>query len=336
MTSGDVRVSYEELQSVLSGVLLRLGFAADRAQLCAGLFADASRDGVASHGLNRFPRFVRSIRNGLVDPEAAPKLVSQFGSLERWDGRRGPGNLNARQSMQRAIELSREHGIGCVALGNTNHWMRGGNYGWQAADAGVIGICWTNTMPNLPAWGGSDPRLGNNPIILAVPRKQGHIILDMAMSQFSYGAIESYRLKGQMLPVPGGFTMAGELTRDPAEIEHSQRALPIGYWKGSGFALVLDAIASLLSGGLASNEIPPDPERETRLSQVFIAIDPAAVGADEGTLNRIIENLHGSTPSGAVPVRYPGEQVSRIRKENLEHGIPVNAAIWEEVRKMAR
>src|SRR4029077_7469904 len=150
-----------------------------------------------------------------------------FGSLERWDGNSGPGNLNAWRCMERAIAISRRHGIGCVALANTNHWMRGGPYGWQAADAGVIGICWTNTLPNLPPWGAGDPRLGNNPLIIAVPRKEGHVVLDMAMSQFSYGAIESYRRKGAMLPVPGGFSVTGELTTDPAAIEQSYRPLPI-------------------------------------------------------------------------------------------------------------
>jgi 3-dehydro-L-gulonate 2-dehydrogenase len=83
--------------------------------------------------------------------------------------------------------------------------MRGGTYGWQAAEAGVIGICWTNTMPNLPPWGGGEPCLGNNPLVIAVPRKGGHVVLDMAMSQFSYGALESYRSRGEMLPVDGGF-----------------------------------------------------------------------------------------------------------------------------------
>jgi 3-dehydro-L-gulonate 2-dehydrogenase len=276
---------------------------------------------------------VRGIRSGLVDPRALPTLVSRFGALERWDGQRGAGNLNAYAAMQRAIELGREHGIGCVGLGNTNHWMRGGNYGWQAADAGVIGICWTNTMPNLPPWGATDPRLGNNPIIVAVPRKAGHVVLDMAMSQFSYGAIESYRLKKQPLPVPGGFNVKGELTRDPAEIERSQRALPIGYWKGSGMALMLDMIAAMLAGGSATHQIPADPERETALSQVFITIDPSKVGGAPELADYIIEDLHKATASGDSPVRYPGEQVLKIRRENMERGIAVNAAIWAEVRK---
>lgn len=61
--------------------------------------------------------------------------------MERWDGQRGFGPLNARHAMARAVELAHQFGIGMVALGNNNHWMRGGTYGWQAADAGCIGIC---------------------------------------------------------------------------------------------------------------------------------------------------------------------------------------------------
>lgn len=334
--STEIRIPYNDLVNELAAVLAKLGFSAERSRRAAILFADASRDGVYSHGVNRFPRFVRALRNGIVDPKATPVLIAQFGALERWDGRLGPGMLNAQQCMGRAIELSRANGIGCVALANTNHWMRGGIYGWQAADAGVIGICWTNTMPNLPAWGASDPRLGNNPVIIAVPRAEGHVVLDMAMSQFSYGAIESFRLKGQPLPVPGGFTVDGELTTDPAAIEKSYRPLPIGYWKGSGLALMLDLLASVLSGGKATHELAPDPERETSLSQVFIAMDPGTLGPPERVgeiADAVIDNLHNSRSSGN-PIRYPGEQVLKTRRENLSKGIPVNAAIWNDIRKL--
>ena len=86
------------------------------------------------------------VRLGVVDVQASPVRVASSGALDAADGRRGPGNLNAHACMDIAIGLSRTHGIGCVALANTNHWMRGGSYGWQAADAGVIGICWTNTL----------------------------------------------------------------------------------------------------------------------------------------------------------------------------------------------
>ena len=270
------------------------------------------------------------IRNGSIDIHAEPELVAAFGSLERWNGRQGVGNLNARSSMQRAISLASANGIGCVALANTNHWMRGGSYGWQAADAGMIGICWTNTLPNLRPWGASDARIGNNPLVVAVPRADGHVVLDMAMSQFSFGALESYKKRGELLPVAGGFDRQGNLTRDPAAIEESGRVLPIGYWKGSGLSLVLDMIAAGLSGGSATHQIPPDPELETGISQIFIAINSAAMNTTD-IADQIIQNLQTSSADGEQ-IRYPGEKVSQTRKENMENGIPVDAAVWDQIR----
>jgi 3-dehydro-L-gulonate 2-dehydrogenase len=330
------RVSYWELLDALLRVLLKLGFQQERAHLCARLFVETDRDGVYSHGLARFPRFIRGIRNGLIDIHATPELVSACGPLERWDGKSGVGNLNAYQCMERAIALAHAHGMGCVALANTNHWMRGGSYGWQAADAGVIGICWTNTMPNLPPWGASDPRVGNNPLIIAVPRAKGHVVLDMAMSQFSYGSLASYRARGELLPVEGGFDSEGQLTRDPGAIEASERPLPIGFWKGSGLALMLDLLAGLLSGGQVTCQITPDPERESQLSQVFMAFRPSSLSEPEAAAKiteQVIEHLQFSSRT-KEHVRYPGQHVLETRNENLAKGIPVDPTVWKEIQEL--
>ena len=322
-----MRVTLDELARTLAMILTGRGMDRQRAELCARLFAETDRDGVYTHGVNRFPRFLRMIDAGAIDIHAAPAIAAQVGSLERWDGRCGPGNLNAYACMARAIELAREHGVGCVALSNTTHWMRGGSYGWQAADGGMIGICWTNTLPNLPPWGDTVPRLGNNPLVIAVPRERGHVVLDMAMSQFSYGALAAYRKRREMLPVAGGFDMEGNLTRDPGAIERSQRPLPIGYWKGSGLSLVLDMIAAMMAGGRATHQIPADPEREIGVSQMFLAMN-AAVFPDAGAIaESVVASLGGA--------RYPGEHVLRIRAENLSLGIPVDETIWAEVEGLA-
>ena len=332
------RIPFEEVRQRLAEVLRKLGFAAGRADTCARLFAETTCDGVYTHGINRFPRFVAMVRNGSIDVAAEPAVVARFGAMERWDGRCGPGNLNAYAAMERAMALSREHGLGCVALGNTNHWMRGGTYGWQAAEAGLIGICWTNTMPNLPPWGGTEPCIGNNPLVLGVPRESGPVVLDFAMSQFSYGALESYRKRGEMLPADGGFDAQGKLTRDPGAIEASQRALPIGYWKGSGLSVVLDTMAAMLSLGKATHRIKADSLRETELSQVFVAMNPAALGpaAEYGNIaDAIVESLHRCHPAEeGTPVRYPGEQTLRVRAENRRLGLPVDEGVWAEIVAM--
>jgi 3-dehydro-L-gulonate 2-dehydrogenase len=328
------RVSFAEVVRLLEKVLAGLGFEPARAESCARLFAESSRDGVLSHGLHRFPRFVEQVRRGVVDVHARPRRVAAHGALERWDGQRGPGMLNAQTCMARAIELGRGQGMGAVALSNTNHWMRGGSYGWQAAEAGMVGICWTNTMANLPPWGSTEERLGNNPLVIAVPYSQGPVVLDMAMSQFSFGALESHRLRGELLPVHGGFDGEGKLTCDPGAIEASRRALPIGYWKGSGLALMLDLLAALLSGGAATHQIPRDAIGESALSQVFLAFDLPGIdesGAREAAIAGILASLGGTD---AAPIRYPGERMQRIRRESDELGVAVDPGMWEQILAM--
>ena len=332
-----IRVPFEEVRARIERVLLALGLE-ERSALAAQLIAETDRDGVRTHGIARVPRLAEMIRLGRIAPRAEPERIVSFGALERWKGHRGPGNLAAHAAMARAMELAREHGLGAVALADTTHWMRGGSYGWQAAEAGFAAMCWSNTLPNLPPWGATTPAVGNNPLIIAVPRRDdaGHsapIVLDIAMSQFSYGTLTAYSERGELLPFPGGFDERGELTRDPAEIERTQRALPIGLWKGSGLAFVLDVLAAMLADGRATNEIPNDPLREIGQSQVFIALAPSALTSIE-ELNRIaagaIDALHAATPiPGGDAPRYPGEGTLRIREESMRLGVAVDEVAWK-------
>ncbi|MCR8636817.1 3-dehydro-L-gulonate 2-dehydrogenase [Paenibacillus radicis (ex Xue et al. 2023)] len=333
------RVPFETMKDEIVRVLLKKGFTTNRAEECAVLFAEASLEGVYSHGLNRVPRFVDYIEKGLVDIHAIPTKIDSYGMMERYDGNLGAGNLNAKFCMQRAIEMAHENGVGIVTIRNTNHWMRGGSYGWQAADAGCIGMCWTNTESCMPPWGAKETKIGNNPFVLAVPRESGNIVLDMAMSQFSYGKLEVTRLKNELLPVDGGFDSDGQLTRDPSAIEKSMRILPTGYWKGSGLSILLDLIAALLSGGLSTrkmDELKPQPGISGYGgSQVFIAMDPSVISGElfcENTVNEAVEYLHQAEPAEIDgKVTFPGERTVETRKANLEKGIPVDEKIWQTV-----
>ncbi len=335
-----LRVPFSDLYDSLLRATEHLGLRGDRAALCAQLFAETTCDGVYTHGLDRFPRFAEMVANGCIDVNAEAKRVAGAAALERWEGHLGPGNVNAHAAMERAIALARQYGLGGVALANTNHWMRGGSYGWQAADAGLFAMCWTNTLANLPAWGTASPTLGNNPLVIAIPRPDGaHVVLDMAMSQFSYGALSAYAARGAQLPVPGGYDLAGELTRDPAAIEASKRALAVGYWKGSGLSLVLDMLAAMLSGGKSTHDIPQIPTQESGVSQIFLAIDPATFAGRE-ELDRIatgiLDSLRDATPiDPARPVRYPGEQTLHLREENLRLGVPVTPEVWTSLQALS-
>jgi 3-dehydro-L-gulonate 2-dehydrogenase len=328
------RVPLEEMRQEFERVLMGVGFPPSRASLCARVFAENSLVGVASHGLNRFPEFVERIKGGSIAADAEPERVAAYGALEQWDGHTGPGPINALRCTERAMDLARKHGLGCVALRNTTHWMRAGAYAWKAAEAGFVFICWTNTVPNMPPWGAREIRLGNNPLVIAVPRKGGPVVLDMAMSQFSYGKLETYRREQKTLPFFGGFDVEGRLSKDPATILETERVLPVGYWKGAGLALLLDMVAAVLTGGQASYQIGQRAE-EMDISQVFIAFDVSKTLGPEAVshvVEAIIGDIHSApVDAGHEEVLYPGERARRTREENLEKGVPVEPSIWKKV-----
>jgi 3-dehydro-L-gulonate 2-dehydrogenase len=328
-----ILVPFDDMEREFRRILVTCGFSEPRAAECARVFAENSLDGIVTHGVNRFPRFVRHIRDGVVRVDANPVLKKEAGAVEQWDGCLGPGPLNALRSTERAMELARAHGMGCVALSNTNHWMRGGYYGWKAATAGFGFIGWTNTTSNMPAWGATDARIGNNPLVLGFPGGESPVVLDMAMSQFSYGTVELYDRREESLPMPGGFDTQGALTTDASAILDSRRLLPMGYWKGSGLALLLDLLSAGLSGGIPTVEISKRND-EYGLSQVFIAFDLSRLGTKDHMarlVDSVIQDFHRSTPDVGGEVLYPGERVKRARAENTLKGISVDASIWGEI-----
>ncbi len=330
-----ILIPANEMQESFAGILLKHNFTREHAVQCAQVFTETSVDGIYTHGVNRFPRFVQYIKEGYVHVNALPTKENKFGGIEQWNGNLGPGILNALHVTDTVMSLANEFGIGCVALKNTNHWMRGGTYGWRAAKAGYVFIGWTNTIANMPAWGAKDAKLGNNPLVMALPFMDEAIVLDMAMSQYSYGALEQSAMKNEQLSVFGGFDKEGNLTNDPGKILSSNSPLPVGYWKGAGMSLLLDLLATILSGGLSIAEISKK-DVEYGLSQVFIAIDISKLGNNSliaKTVDNILRDYHESVPlNESKKIVYPGEKVLNTRKHNLENGIPVLKKVWDEIK----
>lgn len=331
-----MRIEFDLLKSHIKRAMLNAGLSEEKAEICAQTHAESSRDGIYSHGLNRVPRFIDYIKKGWVNINGEPELIKSAGPMENYDGNLGVGITNAKFSMNRAIELAKLHGVGIVALKNTTHWMRGGTYAWDAANAGYMSICWTNTESCMPLWGAINPTIGNNPLCIGIPNKDGNIVLDMAMSQYSYGKLQVTRLADKKLPYPGGFDVNGNLTDDPGAIEESMRILPTGYWKGSGLAVVLDMVAAILSNGLSAGDMDKLNKGScTSCSQIFIAFDPYVFGTED-EIDQILKNninhIHSAIPvKEGTKVTYPGERTLETRKENSELGVLVDEGIWNEV-----
>lgn len=333
-------IPFEVVKETVKRALLQAGLTEEQAETCAQIHAQSSADGVESHGLNRVPRFVKYIRKGWINPEGKPERTGARGAVENYDGHMGIGILNGLFCADRAVELAKEHGLGCVTLRNTTHWMRGGTYAWRMAEAGYAGICWINTESCMPLWGSDEQSVGNNPFCIAIPRDKGPVVLDMAMSQYAYGKLGVYRLAGRQLPFPGGFDKEGNLTTDPGAIEQSRRILPMGYWKGSGMALALDLAAAMLANGNTGTDMDELGKGSCgSCCQIFIAFEPYLFGTKEEIQEKMDKRIDAALASHPERegghVSYPGERTLSTRKKSMEQGVTVDEQIWQLVSAIA-
>jgi len=331
-----LRIPYEEVQRTIKQAFIRAGVDEKRSDVMAQTHADASRDGIFSHGLNRVEIVCAFIKNGTVDITSEPSLLSSLGALEQYDGNRGLGVINGIFAIDRAMELADQYGIGAVGMANTSHWMRAGMYGLRATDRGFLAICWTTVEGCMPPWGGLDPTIGNNPFVMAAPGPDGPMLLDISMAQYSYGTLMNKRIEGKNLEYPGGFGENGELTCDPDQIIKTKRVLPIGMWKGAAFSMAIEFFSVLLAKGKPLSSIKGGDFSSQGCTQVYIAVSPKCFGPQEiEHLKQSIEFMKSSRPDGSTSVQYPGEGMMKKRAEALAKGVLVHEEVWDRVKKLA-
>jgi LDH2 family malate/lactate/ureidoglycolate dehydrogenase len=328
-TSTALRIPHADLVRQIRAVLIARSLPEPIAQIEAELMAEADLLGTPSHGIRMLPRVLASLHTGLLNPSPQIKVLADFGAICRIDGDHGPGRYLSVLAMNKAIEKAGLFGIGACLLSRAGHWGRAHAYAYRAAQAGMIGICMTNAMPSMLAFGSDHVRLGNNPLALSIPRRnaQDPVVLDIAMSQAAVGKIMTYQREGKKAPPGWGLDQSGKPTDDPAAILASRNFLPMGEHKGSGLALIIELMTAALAGGLLCHELglQDSSGMDIECSKLFLALNPLAFGQLEVFSQRVEDLLTylQSSPSGVSPVLFPGEHGWQTRDQFLKTGIPM-------------
>ena len=162
------------------------------------VMAESDLLGVPSHGIRMLPGLVQAIRQGRANPNPTLQILRERAATCVLDGDNGPGRFVSTHAMQIAMDRAADNGVGVCLATRVTHWGRAHAYAYRAARAGMVGLCTTNAIPNMLAWGSSRPLLANNPLAVGVPGPTGHdpLILDIAMSQASVGKIGMYLREG--------------------------------------------------------------------------------------------------------------------------------------------
>lgn len=334
--SDEIRIPHDKLIAIIAQTLASVDVPSPIRDIEAELTAEADLLGVPSHGIRMLPLVVRAIREGRANPNPQIKILRERAATCLLDGDHGLGRYVSVQAMNHAITRAKQFGIGACSATRVTHWGRAHAYAYRAALAGCVGICTTNAIPNMLAFGSSRPLLGNNPLAIGVPRgARDPIVLDMAMSQAAVGKIGTYLREGKPAPPNWGLDADGNPTSDPAAILASNKVLPFGDHKGAGLALMMELLTGALAGGLFSFQVVQrdasglDPDS----AKLFIALDVSAF-IEPARLAQRIDDLFAwmQNVEPGLTITYPGERGWQTREQNLRDGVPIHRDIVEQLR----
>jgi LDH2 family malate/lactate/ureidoglycolate dehydrogenase len=346
--------SVERLRSFTAQVLARRGVPESDAALAARVLLLADLRGIDSHGIARLPMYVEMLETGEINPTPKPRVVRESPSTATIDADNGLGLVVAPKANAVAIERAARSGTGWVAVRNTNHFGIAGYYALEAVAQRMIGWAMTNTtMSVAPLWG-AEMMLGTNPIAVAFPAKEEPpVVIDMATSVVTMGALEQARRAGNTIPLGWAIDGSGELTADPAAILNGGALLPLGGdrehggHKGYCLGAMVDILSAVLSGANWGPFAPafslPKTHREPPVGKGIghffgaMRLD-AFIDPDEFTrqLDTWIRTLRATKPApGTRGPLIPGDPERAIEAERLARGIPLSGAILEDLRQLA-
>ncbi|MGO4407444.1 Ldh family oxidoreductase [Bosea sp. RAF48] len=331
----------EILKGFAVALLEAAGAPPDNAAVVAEALVDADIEGLASHGLLHLPMYLDRIAGGSVDPRARGEIVADLGSRLTIDAGNGLGQVTAERACEIATARAAAHGVAVVAVRNAFHFGAAGRFARKIALTGQIGIVMANTRPMLPAPGGVEAVVGNNPLAIAVPTGGEPIALDFAMSAGAMGKIRLAASKGEPIPEGWAQTAQGEPTRDAFEALRGT-LLPAAGAKGFGLAVMIDLLAGGLSAGAIGEAVQPlygDAARPYASANLFMAIQIEGmrpIAEFEAAASGFSDRIRSSrTAPGGSPVRLPGDRAAQARSR-FDGFCALGAETLEALKSRAR
>ena len=297
------------------------------AHLVADTLVQADLWGHQSHGVMRLPWYIARLKTGVAKPVADPELIVDAGAIAVMDGHDGMGQVLAARAARDVIRRAKAHGIGAVALRNSNHFGTAMYYTLMAPPEGCIMFLSTNASPAMAPWGARQKLVGNNPWSWAAPAgKHAPLVLDIANTAVARGKIYLARQRNEPIPPGWAINAAGEPTTDPVEALSGIIA-PMAGHKGYAISVVMD----VLSGVLSASEFGPgvagpyQPDKRSGAGHLLIALNVEVFQPLDGFNARMEAMIAGlksaKLAKGAEEIFYPGEIEARNDQRHRAEGL---------------
>lgn len=334
-------VRADDLRALVRGVVAALGAPDADAALLGETLVEADLEGIASHGVMLLPMYAERVRRGSVSLTATPVVAEDLGGLVVMDARRALGQVSALAATGLAVSRARLHGLALVAVRDAFHFGAAGHWARRIAAAGMVGFAFSNTRPLMPAPGGAERVVGNNPLAIAFPAAPGEpLVVDMAMSASAMGKIRLAAQKGEPIP-PGWATDAEGAPTTDAAAAIKGMLLPAAGPKGFGLAVAIDLICGALSGGGIAGGVRPlydELDQPYGCAHAFIAVDAARLHDGTGIAARVqafAETLRGSRRAAGTDTVYAPGDLERARRARAGDACPLPRAIAAQLESLA-
>ena len=340
MTLQNQIISEKDLTQLGIDAFIQLGLKPIDAKDVVQILVLADLFGLSTHGLSRIESYGDRLRIGGINPQ--PQIVVEriASAMVRVNGDNGVGPLVGMRTLEAAMAVAKDCGIGIALARGSNHFGPISPYALLAAEQGFATIIGSNATTTIAPWGGTDARLGNSPLGFGVPNPGGRpFLLDMAMSVVARAKIRNALKRGESIPNTWGTDAMGVPTTDP-KVALDGFLLPIGGHKGYGIALLVDLFAGLLSNAAYLTHIKSwqdAPDEPQNVGHFFILIDTKVLGSPEWLAQRMNDfaNILMDSPpiDPSKPVIVPGSiELDRMAQQR-QSGIEISLETIKQLQK---
>jgi uncharacterized oxidoreductase len=329
----------EPLTRAIEAIVAAGGSDAREARLVAENLVTANLTGHDSHGVGMIPRYIESLKEGGLATNRHPVIKFDGGALVALDGQAGYGQVIGAEATEIAIARARQHGVCVMALANSHHLCRIGQWAENAVAQGLVSISFVNVISRsiVAPFGGTDARFGTNPVTIGIPLPgQPPFILDMATSGVAQGKVRVAHNKGERVAPGLLIDDHGRPTTDAryGVIEPFGALTTFGLHKGYGMAVVCELLGGALTGG-GTQHTEDRSKKRVLNGMLSILIDPNRLGTAPQFAREAAEFVAWvkmSPPAeGTDRVRIAGDPERETKAKRLAEGIAVDATTWNDI-----
>ncbi|MDO9435449.1 Ldh family oxidoreductase [Hydrogenophaga sp.] len=336
-----VRIDPVRAMALAAAVYRSVGVPDEEAELAADTLVQADLWGHQSHGMLRLAWYVARLRSGAMKSVTHLTLAVDAGAVAVLDGADGVGPVVARRAVQEATRRAHAHGVGAVAVRNSNHFGTCMYYTRMGAAEGCITMLMSNAGPNMAPWGGLKAKIGTNPWSIAAPAgRHGAMVMDMANSGVARGKIYLANKRREPIPPHWAIDKEGNPTTDPkAALEGF--ILPMAGHKGYVMGVMVDVLSGVLSGSQFLDQVhgPYDPVNRSGAGHFMLALNVQAfqpLAEFHERMETYIASLKDvPVAAGHRQVFYPGEMEIQADAEQRANGLMLPADTLAEVLRVA-